>query len=171
MIRRAATTAMILLVSTCLLPQASIAIDGIKSIDIGHLGDKIGATVEISSGEGRMSAIPLVRVKEDLHRDVTAVSDGAESGKKTLAKIVPDGDISLSRGFKILDQAREVIKKWRTEKAASRNTPAPGNPAGRAEAKTAEDSPGTGDEADTAGQTIKLCDNCNYRLVTNTTIH
>jgi hypothetical protein len=168
MLRRAATTAMILLVSTCLLPPASIAIDGTKSIEIGHLGDRFEATVEISSVEGRMSAIPLVRVKEDPERAGTAAADGAEFGKKTIAKIVPDGDISLSRGLKILDQAREAIKKWKTEKAESRSAALAGMPASRDGAKAAEDTKVADDEADSGSQTIRLCDNCNFRLVTNT---
>lgn len=171
MVRRAATTAMILLVSTCLLPEASIAMDGIKSFEIGHLGDKVGATIEISSSEGRASAVPLVRVKEDPERTDAAASDGADIGKKTLAKIVPDGDISLSRGLKILDQVKEAIKKWKTEKTETRIVALPDVPSSRAEAKASEAPHAADDAADSGSQTIKLCDNCNYRLVTNTSIH
>lgn len=171
MVSRAATAAMILLVSTCLLPKVGIAIDGTKSIEIGNLGDRVEASVEISSTDGRMHAIPLVRVKEDPKHAGATAADGTEFGENTLAKIVPDGDISFSKGLKIINQAREAIKKWKTEKAESRSASLPDKPAARVEAKAAEETQVAADEAGSGSQTINLCDNYNYRLVTNTSIH
>jgi hypothetical protein len=171
MLRRAATTALILLVATCLLPQASVAIDGIKSFEIGHLNGRVGTSVEISSRDGRMSAIPIARVKEGPKPVDAAATGGEDIGEKTLAKIVPDGDISFSKGRKILNQVKEAVKQWKKEKTGPRSTALADKPSDRVESKAAEETQAAGTEADSRHQNIELCDNCNYRLVTNTSIH
>jgi len=122
MLRRVVAKTLILLVSTCLFPPAGVAIDGSRSIRIGHLGEGIEASVEISSFDGRMSATPQLKIKEDPKNDARTSGDGKEGAKKSLTDILPEGEISFSKGVRLIDQAKEAIRKKKQEKSDAEKT-------------------------------------------------
>ncbi|NJD62383.1 MAG: hypothetical protein FIA93_06645 [Deltaproteobacteria bacterium] len=145
--------------------------EGTRSIQIGHLGERIEASVEISSGEGKMSAVPLVRIKENPVREVAASAENADIPRNALSSLLLDDAISLSRGRKLLDQAKEVFKKLKAEKAESRNPSAPARLAGPVETNVAGAAQDTDEGTGSPGQTINLCDNCNFLLETAAAFH
>jgi len=109
--------------------------DESRSIQIGHFGDKVEAFVEISSINGRMRAIPLLKIKENPKNTEQTAGESKEGAKKSLANILTggnksveslreSGEISVSKGGKLIDQAREAIKKRKQEKADAEKTSA-----------------------------------------------
>lgn len=144
MLRNVAIKALVLLVSACLFPAAGMAIEGNRSIRAGRLGDGIEAYVNISSADGRMSAVPQIRIKEKPENTMRGAADGKEEEAKTLTKILPEGGISYSNGVKLIDQVREAVKRRKQEKAG----------VAKASGLAMETAP---------GEEIDICGSCDFR--------
>ncbi len=153
MIRKIATAALVLLFTACLFPLSSAAIEGNGSIRVGRVGDAIEAYVNISSAEGRMSAVPQFRIRENSEISLGGAGNGKQAESKPLTKILPEGGISYSSAVKLIDQASAAIKKRKQEKSGAAKPSGPGEISDSGEAKAAADVNGA----------IEPCNGCNFR--------
>lgn len=126
------TRTLILLASTCLFPPTSMAFEGDRSIEIPSLGEGVDAYVDLSSADGRMKAVPYVKLSgprvENL--PMTYGREGAEISPKA---ILPDGnrflqsvqeskEISFSRGSRLLREAKDALKNRKRKNGGTDTT-------------------------------------------------
>jgi hypothetical protein len=120
-LRKALEQILILIASATLLPTAAVAFEESRSIRIGHLGEKAEATVELSSTDGGMSAIPFLKFSADPEDIAGMAGTDIESVKKLLANVLPvgnkiaeslrePGDISFSRGSRLFKDLKTAVK-------------------------------------------------------------
>jgi hypothetical protein len=131
MLRNFAIKALFLFVSACLYPAAGMAIEEHDSIRVGRLFDGIEAHVDISSAEGRMSAVPRFIIEDKFRNRMRGAAEGKEQEMKSLAKIIKEekaeslaktireGGISYSNGVRLVDRVKDAVKKRRQEKTGN----------------------------------------------------
>ncbi len=133
MLRRSVTKSLVLLASTCLFPLSVMAIEDGRSIEIAHLGEGIDAYVDLSSAEGRMKAVPYVKLSGP-RVEILPAADGREGAGISTKTLLPkenriiqsvqeSKEISFSRGSRVLREAKDVLKNRKrqntgTEKSA-----------------------------------------------------
>jgi len=120
-LRKALEQILILLASASLLPPAAMAFEESRSIRIGHLGEKAEASVEISSTDGGMRAIPFLKLSAAPEDIAAMTGKDIESAKKLLANVLPagnkiaeslrePGEISFSRGSRLFKELKTAVK-------------------------------------------------------------
>ncbi len=132
MLRRAVTKTLVLLASTCLFPLSSMAIEGSRSIEIAHIGEGIDAYVDLSSAEGRMKAVPYVKLSGS-RVEAPPPGDGGEGAGISPKKLLPEGnritqsvqeskEISFSRGSRLLREVKDALKNRKRQNAETEKT-------------------------------------------------
>lgn len=159
MFRKIAKAGLVLLFSAGMFPNSSFAVEGSSSIRVGRVGDVAEAYVNITSSEGRMSAAPQFIIRENREISLRGAGNGNEKERKSLTKLLPEGGISYSNGVKLINRAREAIKKRKQEKADAAKTSGP-----------AADADGAIDGSGHAKAANDLCNSCDFRLVSKGTI-
>lgn len=163
MFRKIAMAALVLLFSAGIFPLSSYAVEGSNSIRVGRVGDAIEAYVNISSAEGRMSAVPRFRIMENREISLGGAGNGKQEEGKSLTKLLPEGGISYSSAVKLIDQAREAVRKRKQEKTGAAKSSGPAGRSATGEAKPAADVNGAIDDDDTVKASIDRCNSCDFR--------
>jgi hypothetical protein len=126
------TRTLILLASTCLFPLTAMAIEGDRSIEIPNLGEGIDAYVDLSSAEGRMKAVPYVKLSGP-RVETLPIASGREGAGISTKTPLPDGwriiqsvqeskEISFSRGSRLLREARDALKNRKRQNGGTEKT-------------------------------------------------
>jgi len=170
MIRKIAMAALVLLFSAGLFPLACFAIEGDSSIRVGRVGDAVEAYVNITSSEGRMSAAPQFIIRENREISLRGAGNGNEKERKSLTKLLPEGGISYSNGVKLINRAREAIKKRKQEKADDEKSSGPAGRFASGEANPAADNDGEIDYSGHVKTAVDLCKSCDFRSISEGSI-
>lgn len=126
------TTILILLASTILLPLPCLANDDGRTIEVAHIGEGIDAYVELSSAEGRMKAVPYVKLSGP-RVETLPLADGKKCAGISTKTSLPDGnrliesvreskEISFSRGSRLFREAKDALKNRKRPNAGSGKT-------------------------------------------------
>jgi hypothetical protein len=109
-----------------------MAIEDDRSIEIAHFGDGIDAYVDLSSAEGRMKAVPYVRLSGP-RAEILPIASGREGAGISMKTPLPDGyriiqsiqeskEISFSRGSRLLREARDALKNRKRQNGGTEKT-------------------------------------------------
>jgi hypothetical protein len=142
---RAVTRFLVLIVSSWLFPCTVGAADNGRTIQVGHLGENIQPFVQMSTRDGRMSAVPYVIVsgsatpgrgetpngKPDPIEEAVARAGNARTSGKIVAAALPDEkkagariggmvsgteEVSYTKVSGILRNLRKTVKKNRQKR-------------------------------------------------------